>query len=82
MVQAPHSRWGGREGNRHADSRGALGLAFQEGPRRAAMPEIPARSRAVDLGCQVRLGQSLRQPVAPDNVREKPHFPEKGLEVN
>lgn len=40
----------------------------------------PRTERGSGPGGQVA-GASLRQPVAPDNVREKPHFPEKGLKL-
>lgn len=80
MPQAPHSRQGGRKLT-HRQQRSS-GPRFPGGAQDSSDARNPGTERGSGPGGQVCLGQSLRQPVAPDNVREKPHFPEKGLEVN
>ena len=74
----------GREGEREIDTQPAEELwasLFRRGPGEQRC-QRPRHGAGQWTWRQVWLGQSLRWPVATDNVREKPHFPEKGLEVN
>lgn len=73
----------GRErGKSTGSQQRSSGPHFPGGAQESSDARDPGTEQDSGPGGQVWLGQSLRWPVAPDNMREKPRFPEKGLEVN